>query len=102
MVPRALGMFRISAQVEGKFGQALHERIISASNSQRGAAPHPDPASETAAGVSSPGHPRAARKPRPGQGQAATRSPPASLDPTENPGQEQACPTEETPHHTDA
>ncbi|MEU4779098.1 SMI1/KNR4 family protein [Micromonospora sp. NPDC023633] len=38
----------------------------------------------------------AAREPRPGQGQAATRSPTASLDPTENPGQEHACPTEET------
>ncbi|MEW2386681.1 hypothetical protein AB0873_32390, partial [Micromonospora sp. NPDC047707] len=28
--------------------------------------------------------------------QADSRSPPASLDLTENPGQDQACPTEET------
>ena len=63
------------------------------------APPAPRPASETPrrrAGSPRPDTTRAAREPRPRQDQAATRSPPASPDPAENPGQEQACPAEES------
>jgi Transposase IS116/IS110/IS902 family len=68
----------------------------------RGSAPHPGPPrrATTTAGSPPPGTTRAAREPRPGQDQAATRSPPASPDPAENPGQEHACPAEESPHLT--
>jgi hypothetical protein len=40
---------------------------------------------------------RLPEKPGRAQGQAATRLPSASLDPAENLGQGQACPTEEIP-----